>query len=107
MNRFYLTVEPHEPPAYRNAVVAAGFWIRVGFIGVSSVAISAIVFFNGDASPMKALAGALGGAAVAVFAWRRSWLALDRADAQPSAIKPSDTAQPIDFGQSVARIAHH
>jgi hypothetical protein len=107
MNRFYLTIDPYETPTYRNAIVASGFWLRIGFIGVSAVAISAIVFFNGDASPMKALAGVLGGAAVAAFAWRRSWSALDRADREPIPAKPLDTAQPIDFGQSVARIAHH
>ena len=107
MNRLYLTIEPYESPKHRNAIVASAFWLRLGYVGVCAVAISAIVFFNDDASPLKALAGALGGAALAAFAWRRSWLALDRADGEPNPVKPSGTAQPIDFDQSVARIAHH
>jgi hypothetical protein len=107
MNRFHLTIDPYEPPEYRKAIVASGFWLRVGYIGVTAAVISTIVFFNGDASLAKALAGVLGGGAVAAFAWRRSWRALDRADAQPNPLKTSDAAQPVDFGQSVARIAHH
>lgn len=107
MNRFYLTIDPYEPPEYRGALLASALWLRLGFIGVCAVVISAIVFFNGDASLAKALAGALGGGAVAAFAWRRSWLALDRADARHNPLKTSGAAQPINFRQSVARIAHH
>ena len=62
--------------------------MRVGFLGACGLAIALIMLFNGDARPVHALAGVVVGALVAAFAWRRSWVILDRADDSPTAPAP-------------------
>jgi hypothetical protein len=109
-NHYIHTRHPPElRSAYHDAIVASGFWLRVGFLGVSAVAISLLMLFDGDARPVNAVAGALAGAVVAAFAWRRSWLAIARADAVPAdgvTTVQSVPVRPIGLGQSVGTAAH-
>lgn len=71
----------HVDSESRRALIAAGLWMRAGFVGTSAVVIGLILLFNGEANPLLALAIALGGGAFAAFAWRRSWTILAQADA--------------------------
>lgn len=71
-------------PDYRSAswraFLASGLWLRAGFIGASVFAVAVIALFSGEWSPMTALASALGGGLFAAYAWRQSWLVIERAD---------------------------
>ena len=111
MNNHYIDTRhpPESQSEYHNAIVASGFWLRVGILGVSAVAISLLMLFNGDARPVNAVAGALAGGVVAAFAWRRSWLAIARADTVATDGDPtvrSVAVRPIGLGQRVGTAAH-
>lgn len=71
-------------PDYRSAswraLLASGLWLRAGFVGASVFAIGVIALFSGEWSPTTALASALVGGPFAAFAWRRSWILINRAD---------------------------
>ena len=62
-------------PAGR-ALLICGLWMRLAFVGASAVAVGVIQLFGHEASPLSALALAVGGAAVAVVSWRRAHAAL-------------------------------
>jgi hypothetical protein len=66
-----------QGPAGR-ALLACGLWMRLGFVGASAVAVGVIQLFGNEASPLTALALAVGGAAVAVMSWRRAHAALSK-----------------------------
>ena len=94
-------------PDYRNAAwrafVVGGLWLRAGFVGASVLAIALIMLFTGESNPVTALAGAVAGGAFAVYAWRRSWVVLNRADVAEAA-RPAP-ARTVGFGNSVESAA--
>ena len=90
----YQMPELHGPTG--RALVACGFWMRVGFIGASAVAVGVIQLFGNETKPLTALALALGGAVLAAFSWRRAHTALGAADAYA----PATTAAPAWFRRS-------
>ena len=71
---------PELHGAIGRALVASGFWLRIGFVGASAVAVGMIQLFGNEASPFAALGLAAGGAALAVFSWQRAHAALELAD---------------------------
>jgi len=68
-----------------RALVASVVWLRVGFIGASTLMIGLIMLFTGEARPLYAFAGAIAGGVVAALAWRRSWVVLTYADESTAA----------------------
>ena len=48
-----------DGPAGR-ALLACGLWMRLGFVGASAVAVGVIQLFGNEASPLSALALAVG-----------------------------------------------
>lgn len=95
-------IPDRRSPAHR-ALVASGLWMRVGFVGASVFAVGLIALFNGDASAATALASAITGGLVAAYAWRRSWVVLNRADTA-EASRPEHT-RAIAFGNGVESAA--
>ncbi len=77
-----------------RALFACGLWLRVGFVGASAAVVGVIQLFGTEASPLSALALAVGGAALAVLSWRRAHVVLDRADGlnAPTAVTPESRA---------------
>ena len=67
-----------------RALVACGFWLRVGFVGASGVAVGLIQLIEGDVKPLSALTLAVGGVVLAVASWRRALAVLENVD-QPAA----------------------
>jgi hypothetical protein len=59
-----------------GALFACGLWLRIGFVGASGAMAGIVALFGGDGTPLSALALALGGAALAVFGWRRAYAAV-------------------------------
>jgi len=86
--------DPFSPEG--QALVKSGLWMRAGFVGASVVALGIITLFTGDARPINALAAILGGVALAVLAWRRSWVLLDRIDPSEPTPPKSGRAKPAD-----------
>jgi len=74
-----------------RALVASSLWLRVGFVGACTLAVAVMLLWSGQAKPMFALASALAGGLLVIFAWRRAWTILDRADASAAgaAAEPS------------------
>ena len=60
-----------------GALFACGMWLRLGFVGASAAVAGIVALFGGDGTPLSALALAAGGAALAVFGWRRAYAAVD------------------------------
>jgi hypothetical protein len=60
-----------------GALFACGMWLRLGFVGASATMAGIVALFGGDGTPLSALALAAGGAALAVFGWRRAYAAVD------------------------------
>ena len=60
-----------------GALFACGMWLRLGFVGASAALAGVVALFGGDGTPLSALALAAGGAALAVFGWRRAYAAVD------------------------------
>lgn len=59
----------------RRALIACGFWLRIGFIGVCGIAGLLFQLLNGVMNPLPAVALAAGaGSLVAVGWWRASAL---------------------------------
>lgn len=67
-----------------RALLACGLWLRLGFVGASAVVVGLIQLFGDEASPVSALALAVGGAALAVVSWRRAHAALSRTPDAPA-----------------------
>ena len=67
-----------------RALFACGLWLRLGFVGASAVMVGVIQLFGDEASPVSALALAVGGAALAVVSWRRAHAALSRTPDAPA-----------------------
>jgi hypothetical protein len=86
--------DPFSPEG--QALVKSSLWMRAGFVGASVVALGIITLFTGEARPINALATILGGVALAVLAWRRSWVLLDRVD-------PIEPTPPQGAGATPAR----
>ena len=59
-----------------GALFACGMWLRLGFVGASAAVAGVVALFGGDGTPLSALALALGGAALAVFGYRRAYAAV-------------------------------
>ncbi len=95
-------------PAWRG-LVASGLWLRAGFVGASVAAIALAMLAGGDATPSIAIASAVAGGAVAAFAWRRFWVAINRADATEAAdaTQASARSRPSGFGAGVESAASH
>ena len=72
-----------RPHADDRALVATTFWLRVGFIGVSVMAVGLIHLLESDAHGLSALALAVSGGALTIASWRRGWTILARADPKP------------------------
>jgi hypothetical protein len=96
------SIPDRRSPAYR-AFVASGLWLRGGFVGASAFAIGLVMLFTGEASPVTALVSAIAGGLVAVYAWRQSWLVLNRADIAEAG--QSGPARAIAFGNRVESAA--
>ena len=91
----YPPAAPDADDESRAALIAAGLWMRAGFVGTSALVIGLILLFNREANPLLALAIALGGGAFAAFAWRRSWTNLARADAVEATSPPPAWLSPL------------
>jgi len=76
-----------------RAVFACGLWLRLGFVGASAAVVGVIELFGNEASPVSALALAVGGLALAVVSWRRAHAALNQSPDAPAtaAVTPSRT----------------
>jgi len=72
-----------------RTLLACGLWMRLGFVGASAVAVGVIQLFGNEASPLSALALAVGGAALAVVSWRRAHAALTRSADVPATTAPA------------------
>ena len=72
-----------RPHADDHALVATTFWLRVGFVGVSVMAVGLIHLLESDAHALSALALAVSGGALTIASWRRGWTMLARADPAP------------------------
>jgi len=84
--------DPFSPEG--QALMKSGLWMRAGFVGASVVALGVITLLTGDARPVNAIAAILAGVALAVLAWRRSWVLLDRIDAGEPTPPKSGGAKP-------------
>jgi len=73
------------PDSTRRALVACSLWLHIGLVGASAMAIGVLHLFDGDGSPLSALALAVSGGILAAASWRRSRTVLDAA-APPSRI---------------------
>jgi hypothetical protein len=94
MNRRYADSKfVPDRSAAPQSLVAGGFWLRAGSCGAIASAASLYMFVNAEAGPANALLGALAGALFAAFAWRRAWLTLECAEAQPGASAASAMAR--------------
>jgi hypothetical protein len=91
-------------PGYRDeswrAFMVSGLWLRTGFVGASLFAIAVIALFSGDWSPVTAVATAVAGGLTAVYAWRRSWLVINRLD-ETTIEMPPTSPHAIGFGRGV------
>jgi hypothetical protein len=87
----FLTSLPPAPSRYApglsplsgRAITMSGFWSGVGFVGASALAAGVLLLGNGGLhlpTVFLALALLVAGGAVATFAWRLAWTALDRID---------------------------
>jgi membrane protein implicated in regulation of membrane protease activity len=65
-----------------GALFACGMWLRVGLVGAFAAVAGIIALVEGDGTPLSALAFAAGGAALAVFGWRRAYAAIDTTEAR-------------------------
>ena len=91
---------PDRGSASWRALMASAFWLRIGYVGASVAIIALIAFFTGDTAAWIAALSGVGGALVAAWAWRRSWVILDRADAGTP--EPPKAEQPMNYGVSSA-----
>jgi len=62
-------------------VLQGSLWMRLGFIAFSIAAAALVALFSGDAPPFKALVWAIVAGATGAFAFRRSWMLVNRDDA--------------------------
>ena len=91
-------------PGYRSeswrAFMASGLWLRTGFVGASIFAIAVIALFSGDWNPATALAAAVAGGLIAAYAWRRSWLVINRLDEITFGVPPT-SPHATGFGRGI------
>jgi len=69
------------PKGAWHALCACSLWMRVGFVGASTLAAGLVLAFRGESGALTALALVLGGGLVAVLSWRYARTMLERADA--------------------------
>ena len=97
-------IDTRFTPDYRNAswraFIVSGLWLRAGFVGASVFAIAVIALFSGEWGPATALASALAGGLVATYAWRRSWLVINRVDAATLEAQPT-SPHAVGFGRGI------
>jgi len=67
------------------ALTRNGIWTIAGFIGVNMLVVGLLSLIHGEAGPLSALALALAGGLLAMFAWRSAYRVLDRIDATDAA----------------------
>lgn len=77
-----------------GALFACGMWLRLGFVGASAALAGVVALFGGDGTPLSALALAAGGAALAVFGWRRAYAAVDGTE-RPGTCAPGATSSGV------------
>ena len=63
-------------PEHR-AMVAAGLWLRAGFVALSVEVIALIMLAVGEATPWVAIAGAIVAGVIARWSWHKARAALD------------------------------
>ena len=80
--------------ADERALVATTFWLRVGFVGVSVMAVGLIHLLESDAHALSALALAVSGGALTIASWRRGWTMIARADPEPETVIAPKTGVP-------------
>ena len=96
-NRFVNTHPTLElPKTAGRALVVCGLWLRIGFIGASAMAAGLIQLFNGEVTPLSALALAVGGGVLVVASWWRAATVLDVADG--TAAVTDDASSPARAG---------
>ena len=104
-------VDTRFTPDYRSAswraLLASGMWLRAGFVGASVFAIGVIALFSGESSPTTALASALVGGPFAAFAWRRSWILINRADGLETSSPPAAPVCLTGFTPGAESTASH
>jgi hypothetical protein len=81
-------------------LVACGLWLRVGFLGASALAFGLVALLGGEPGPVYALAIALAGGALTVFAWRRARIAIEAGES--SAVEAPKATLPV--GHHVNRV---
>ena len=64
----------------RRALIECGLWLRIGFIGASTLAAGLLQLFSGEVKALSALALAVGGGVLAAGSWWRGRTVLDLAD---------------------------
>ena len=96
---------PGLSPASERAITLSGFWSGVGFVGASVLAAGLVVLGNGGMhlqSVLLALALVVTGGAVATYAWRNAWSALDRIEAPLTGPEPAPAASAETVARGVA-----
>jgi len=81
---YHRTITPSTadvPKGAWHALSACGLWMRVGFVGASTLAAGLVLAFRGESGALTTLALILGGGLVAVLSWRYARTILERADA--------------------------
>lgn len=90
MRRFFNDTEllGYQSAAPARSLAAGMMWLRLGFVAASAGAIALTTLWSSDAKPLYAFLWTIGAAAVAAFAWRRSWTIVNRID-EDSATGPA------------------
>jgi len=79
------------------AIIVCGLWCRAAFVG-ACVAVGALGMLSvGDAAAVVAVPTAIAGGALALFAFQRARVALERVDEKTSKPSVSTMREPDDF----------
>ena len=78
----------------RNALVACGLWLRLGFIGACGFAGVLLQLLNGEMKPLSAVALLVGAGTLAAVSWWRARAVLDVCDG--AVVAPATDSSPAD-----------
>ena len=80
MDNRVMTTDDATRRRVQRALVACGFWLRVGFVGASAAAVGVIQLVEGEWSVLRSLVCAGAGVALTFLSWHRAHATLNGVD---------------------------
>jgi len=85
----FAPVIPYSSPAGGRALIAAGFWMRLGFACLLVAGAATASLVEGSMHALPAMLAIAAGAGACLLCWRRTIAVLEQADAPDDAPAPA------------------